>query len=194
MPGLPITISQALETVNLTTLLQPYYQLLPIELIKLQAQHSDAGRELKWEIFPADEFHRGWLQRSASGNNYENIYLIPTAKGRYIDEDPALMQQQAYYRVLALDKDNRPFYSKEVKVAAPAGPTNVKITASYIEMVSTSRIPGVIRIYDMKGSKWIDQAFAQVKRIDISNLPRGQFIVVVSGQDGNILTRKSFIR
>jgi hypothetical protein len=104
------------------------------------------------------------------------------------------MQQQAYYRVLALDKDNRPSYSKEVKVAAPAGPTNVKITASYIEMVSTSRIPGVIRIYDMKGSKWIDQAFAQLKRIDISNLPRGQFIVVVSGQDGNILTRKSFIR
>jgi hypothetical protein len=194
VPGLPITISQALETVNLTTLLQPYYQLLPIELIKLQAQHSDAGRELKWEIFPADEFHRGWLQRSASGNNYENIYLIPTAKGKYIDEDPALMQQQAYYRVLALDKDNRPSYSKEVKVAAPAGPTNVKITASYIEMVSTSRIPGVIRIYDMKGSKWIDQAFAQLKRIDISNLPRGQFIVVVSGQDGNILTRKSFIR
>jgi nitrate reductase NapAB chaperone NapD len=46
----------------------------------------------------------------------------------------------------------------------------------------------------MKGSKWIDQAFAQLKRIDISNLPRGQFIVVVSGQDGNILTRKSFIR
>jgi hypothetical protein len=61
-------------------------------------------------------------------------------------------------------------------------------------MVSTSRIPGVIRIFDMKGSKWIDQAFAQLKRIDISNLPRGQFIVVVSGQDGNILTRKSFIR
>ncbi|MFN7686649.1 MAG: hypothetical protein ACK5OP_02855, partial [Sphingobacteriales bacterium] len=104
--GFPITITQAIETVNLTSLLQPYYQLLPIELIKLQAQQSTAGREIKWEILPANEFHRGWLQRSASGNNYENIYLIPTAKGRYIDEDPALMQQQAYYRVLALDKDN----------------------------------------------------------------------------------------
>jgi hypothetical protein len=192
--GIPINITQALETVNLTTLLQPYYQLLPIESIKLQVQHTTAGREIKWEVFPADEFTRGWLQRSASGNNFENVYLIPNAKGKYIDEDPMLMQQQAYYRVLALDKDNRPAYSKEVKVAPLPGTTNVKITASNVEMVSTSRLPGVIRIFDIKGSKWIEQSYVQVKKIDISSLPRGQFIVVVSAQDGNILTRKSFIR
>jgi hypothetical protein len=192
--GVPITITQALETVNLTSLLQPYYQLLPIELIKLQVQHSAAGREIKWEILPADEFHRGWLQRSASGNNYENVYLIPAAKGMYIDGDPAFMQQHAYYRVLALDKDNRSSYSKEVKVAAPAASTNIRITRSIVETVSTSRLPGVIRIFDMKGSKWIEQAYVHVKAIDISSLPSGQFIVVVSTQDGNILTRKSFLR
>ena len=79
-------------------------------------------------------------------------------------------------------------------MAAAPGSISMKITADDLELVSTSRVPGVIRIFDMKGSKWIDQNFSQIRKIDISYLPRGQFIAVVAAQDGNILTRRSFIR
>lgn len=192
--GFPVTITQALETINLTSLLQPYYQLLPIELIKLQAQHISNGRDIKWEILPADEFHHGWLQRRTSANTFENIHILSSAKGRYTDADPASMQQQVFYRLFVHDRDNRPAYSREVKVAAAPGSISMKITADDLELVSTSRVPGVIRIFDMKGSKWIDQNFSQIRKIDISYLPRGQFIAVVAAQDGNILTRRSFIR
>lgn len=192
--GFPVTITQALETINLTSLLQPYYQLLPIELIKLQVTHTSTGRDIKWDVLPADEFHHGWLQRRTSGNGFENIHTISSAKGAYTDADPASLQQQVFYRLFALDKDNRPAISREVKAPASPGTISIRITASDLEMVSNLRTPGVIRIFDIKGSKWIEQVFTQTKKIDISTLPRGQFIAVFAAQDGNILTRKMFIR
>lgn len=191
--GFPVTITQALETINLTTLLQPYYQLLPIELIKLQVQNMAAGRELKWEILPPDEFHHGWLQRSLPGNNFENLYLIPAAKGKFVDADPVVLEQPVYYRVLALDKDNRPSYSKELKALPVSGTTQLTFRSSVVSVLSTSRTPGIVRIFDMKGSQWIQQSYLLKTEINIQTLPKGQYVLVVSGLDGAIRKRQAFL-
>jgi hypothetical protein len=192
--GFPITITQALEAVNLTTLLQPYYQLLPIERIRLSISSSSGARQLQWEVMPASEFTKGWIQRRDGQSSYRNIAPLPSARGSWDDLEPDALSRKMYYRIMALDKDERASFSKEVLAQVPAGKTNIVISPSALRVHSTERTSGWVRIYDLKGAQLIGQTYMLQKEIAIDWLPRGLYMVIVTGQDGMIRHRQRFVR
>lgn len=192
--GFPITITQALEAVNLTTLLQPYYQLLPIEWIQLSVRSSSDARQLKWEVMPASEFKKGWIQRRDGTMSYQLIAPLPAAKGSWEDREPDALIRKVYYRVMAMDKDERVSFSREVMAQAPTGKTDIVISPSVLRVHSTERTSGWVKIYDLKGAQLISEAYVSQKEIAIDWLPRGLYTVIVTGQDGLLRHRQRFMR
>lgn len=185
--GIPITITQALERVNLTTLLNPYYQLLPFTWIDLKVATDDGSRNIRWNIQPASEFNAGWLQRrSASTPEYHNVTRINVAAGEYTDNNVQLMEENVVYRIEAQDKAFRHYFSKEVGAAAKTGTTKISAKNREVLIRSGHRTPGQIGIFTISGQRILQVGYQEEKRLDLSFLQKGIYVVKVVGSDGTL--------
>lgn len=193
--GLPIVIAQLVESVNLTTLINPYY-LLPISKIDLKAILDTDKVLLEWDIIPASDFNRGELQRrTGSSQDFKVITSINTAKGKYTDRDLFGITGDIFYRVKAMDIDAREAFSGEKRVSVPVRPGSyLQFTAPYLKvLLPTAQKIYTLEIFSMNGAKLYASKLSQSQNLDLSSLPGGQYIAVIRA-DGSVLKQTRFLK
>jgi hypothetical protein len=185
--GITITFPQALEAVNLTNLLSPYY-LLPIQFINLSIQKQDMGARVRWEIMPKEDFAKGMLQRrTKKETEYQNIYPISTASGWYDDNDSRQLQGSVQYRLKVLDRDARETYSKEYKITFSTNSVLLKLSNGILTgELTTARGNATLELYDATGARIFSQHFTRTISTNISNQRSGIYIVIIRSDDGQI--------
>ena len=192
--GIPITIPQAFEAVNLTSLLSPYY-LLPLEFINITVQKQDPGARVRWDIIPANEFEKGWLQRKTNKEtSYRNIQSISSAKGWYDDNDLEQVQGSVLYRILAMDKDARETYSKDYKISFPAkSGASLKLTGNTL-IAEYSYVGGVLEIFDARGASMYRERFTGMLRVNLSDKRNGIYFATIRSENGEVQTICKFMK
>jgi hypothetical protein len=193
--GFPIVIAQLVESVNLTTLINPYY-LLPISMINLKANLDADKVLLEWDILPSKEFKKGELQRRAgSSRDYKAITSISTAKGQYVDRDLNGSSGDLFYRIKALDIDARETYSGEKRVTIPVSPeTILQYSAPYLKVqLPTARKVYTVEVFSLNGARLYESKLTQSQNIDLSSLPGGQYVAVIRA-DGSVLKQLRLLK
>jgi hypothetical protein len=177
---------QALEAVNLTTLLRPYLlQLVPISSLSFSVAPYNLGNRITWDIIPKEELAEGWLQRKdAASDRYQDIHHFFQSSGWHEDASPG---NRPYYRIRALDRQGKESYSREYRAAQTWKTEGIRKEGQTLRASS----PGLmLSVYGMNGNL-ILQARGS---LDISTLPSGTYMAICTDEMGDVMARSSFIR
>lgn len=184
MPASFPDILQRIESLDITTLLQNYYQKLslPINYIQFKSTATNSTVKLNWEVFPSDEFVNGDVQRKFSSNE-EYISVSPMSSFASSFSDINVLQNNplVFYRLKVLDKDNKINYSKEISVnRKDAKKINFNVINSSLFIETDNKLGGTIRVIQMDGKIKHESFITQQSTIvNINNWPTGIYVAIV---------------
>lgn len=96
------------------------------------------------------------------------------------------MEENVVYRIEAQDKAFRHYFSKEVGAAAKTGTTKISAKNREVLIRSGHRTPGQIGIFTISGQRILQVGYQEEKRLDLSFLQKGIYVVKVVGSDGTL--------
>lgn len=172
-----------------------YYNPLPLTLIGFNAWRDGQQVQLKW--FTADERNVSHfdVERSSDGKDFASIGRI-TAKNNTANEynhaDHAPLNGTGYYRIKMIDHDGRHAYSpvrlvrssdEHATVQVYPVPARDEITVSTIGMPPVSLD---VRIYSQTGQLLKQETIqgGSIKKLDVSTLGKGAYMLRLLGNDG----------
>ena len=170
--------------------------ILPIELIRFDAQEDGKSVRLDWET--ASEINNDYflIERSVDGKDYFPIQAIDGAGNsttvkayRTFDTDP--LEGLSYYRLKQIDFDGSFTYSRPVAVRLVNGigglhlVPNPASSATHLDFTSSQLTDGVLEIFDTRGKRIYSEKLA-IERgrndhmMDLSRLDNGVYVVSLS--------------
>lgn len=187
-------IIQRIEMLDITLVMQSYYQKLslPINYIQFKSTATNNGVKLNWEVFPADEFVTGDIERKFNNTEaYKSIAPMSSYSAAFTDNNVLLDNPLVYYRLKVIDKDNKINYSREISVnKKDAKKVNFNVHASSLFVETDNKLGGSIRVIQMDGKIKFESPIAQqTTTININNWSTGVYIAIVL-QNGITTTYK----
>ena len=172
--------------------------VLPIKFGAISASLLNNVAKVTWNILLEENIKHYVIERSATGNNFLEVGVVAASRfSQYSFTDASPMNGTNLYRIKAISFDGEFKYSSIVKVSLGKAaqlqvyPNPVKDVLS----VSGIQFNDKIRVVDMKGNIVINQqtvSGSNALSIDVSNLPKGNYILEVTGENGS--QTKSFIK
>jgi hypothetical protein len=187
-------IIQRIEVLDITLPMQNYYQKLslPINYIQFKSSATNNSVKLNWEVFPADEFITGDVERKfSSAEAYKSIAPMSSYAASFTDNNVLLDNPLAFYRLKVIDKDNKINYSREISVnKKDAKKINFNVQSSSLFVETDNKLGGSLRIIQMDGKiKFESPIIQQTTTVNINNWPTGVYIAIVL-QNGITTTYK----
>jgi hypothetical protein len=178
-----ITTPARLQSVNLSSLLTPYYTALPFELQLFQASINDSDVTLRWQLNSGNDVTGITVQRKRStGANFSDLQTAGVNETTYTDKSVLQDNSTIQYRLKLTDKNQEVHYSKVVAVSKNKS-NSVTITATYdkLKVISANNISGTMDIISTNGSVVNRSTVSGTNpTIDISNLPAGIYVARLS--------------
>ena len=175
-------------------------EYLPVELVSFNAQIISKMTRLSWQT-AAEKNNEGFdIERSADGKNWQTIGFVQgygttqeEQNYTFIDETP--LDGNNYYRLKQIDFDGQFEYSmiEVVELATDAKPLSIYPNPIQNEL-NIINGEGQAMIYNTLGQLVKELTIdSQQWTINTSDLPKGQYILHIIKQNGNMIT-KQFIR
>jgi len=177
-------ILQRIEVLDITPLMQSYYQKLslPINYIQFKSTATNNSVKLHWEVFPADEFITGDVERKfSSAEAYKSIAPMSSYAASFTDNNVLLDNPLTFYRLKVTDKDNKINYSREISVnKKDAKKINFNVQSSSLFVETDNKLGGSLRIIQMDGKiKFESPITQQTTTVNINNWTTGVYIAIV---------------
>jgi len=182
--------------------------LLPLKLGKLSASKSGNDIELKWETFFENDSTEFFIQRSENGFDFKNIGGIKSVNNNsgklYQFADKEMAGSTVYYRIKAVDIDNKIFLGNVVTVSNSAvdnnslynvypNPVKDRLLLKFEVPVNTL---SHLAFFDMNGVLMFKKEInAGTKEIILNNMdrfPQGVYYLQYSGNN-TVLSKKIVI-
>lgn len=140
--------------------------------------------DVMWYLHPEDHFIITELQRSGNGVDFETIYKIDNEEGKldyqYTDSDPH--GGTNYYRVKVYYDDMISDFSRTYAINISIPEEDIvypnPVSEDYILINDDIEVGSDLSIYDVQGRRIMQQKFSS-RKIDISELPYGSYILVI---------------
>lgn len=170
------------------------FSTLPVNLIQFNAVKDGGHVFLNWQT--ADESNnKGYtIMRSSDQSNWKDLGFIAsnyqnTLNNNYSFEDQSPLDGPNFYRLRKTGIDGTIKYSdiREVEVDGSSSLQIYPNPAHDILNIQISNTPTSIEIMDIYGRSIM--RYGGVKKIDISNLPEGMYILKVAALDKVTTTR-----
>ncbi|MFT4016754.1 MAG: DUF3500 domain-containing protein [Agriterribacter sp.] len=176
---------------------------LPLRLLDFSVAANGTGRLLTWNTANETNVDRFVIQRSVDGNNYTDINTVKAENGAdnsyTVADNDFLAESTIYYRLKMNDLDGTYTYSKIISIKNSAVNT-ISIfpnpASTSLEIMAGNEIKrGNVRVFDTDGKTVIQKSGLSGKRlsIDISGLPKGVYVIIVSEGVNNIY-RSKFVK
>ncbi len=182
----PIDVPAQFQTIDVSALLNPYYTILPITFIDLQAKPSGDDVALSWQIEPAEDADSYEVERKTNTENrFITIQTLRLPKNHFVDRAILPKYKVVHYRLKVTDIDNRIYYSEEAVIKGKWR-NNYEIHSSrrLIQVIAPPGDMGTIEIFANDGSLKIRKQIASTTTmIDIAFLPAGIYFVRVMNKD-----------
>jgi hypothetical protein len=179
--------------------------ILPVELLDFYAEKSDEGVLVSWTT--ASEINNDYftVERSGDGKIFESVKKVKgagnsTKELSYSCEDFNPLTGTSYYRLMQTDYDQRSVTSKTIVVNFYNNLTNmislhpnpasdiVYVNVSWASMhkAGVKEADFMLRIFDVNGreamlGQMIHLSYGMLYPIDVSSLPKGVYVVQLSG-------------
>jgi len=184
--------------------------LLPVELVNFSASAKDCNITLKWATATEDRFSHFELQRGLDGSQFETITSMEGRGGsqlnvyNFVDKN-TVQGEIYYYRLKMIDLNLSYEFSDIINLTSNCEGVNFSVnlfpnpitTQSgevTLELKANDREWDIL-ITDMVGKVWYQgnvEMFQQIFKIDISQIPSGNYNVILKN-DGWIETKKFVI-
>ena len=182
---------------------------LPVHIVSFQGRPATQGVQLQWIAEEEDHQQHYTVQKSRDGRSWQNagrVNVKPPGVGAnsYSFCDKELMSGTLYYRLEAMDRDERTSYSSTVSVHVTGGQLVVNclgITGKSIpvELISPSTQAYHFSVYQLQGQELSRRSFTArtgVNRLQLE-LPAysaaGIYVLVVTDQQGVVVYRKRLL-
>jgi hypothetical protein len=196
-----VTLCYAASSTSVTMNVQDL--ALPVHLIEFKGKRESATVLLNWIVESEVNFSRYEIERSANGANFykigEKIAIGTPARTSYSYRDMQPMQGGAYYRLRMIDIDGKFTFSKVIAISGNGANVslsairpnpfydNIEISLSLEEgqSVRLNLVDGngrSVGVQTLNGSIGLNE----VTFSNLSNLPAGIYMLVVSTQGGEI--------
>lgn len=182
-------LSVSVETLN----------VLPLDLLSFSGNSDNGINKLAWKTANAVGFSRFELQRSADGNVFENIAVIPqhplSGSYAYDDEDP--LQGINYYRLRMIDIDGRYKFSHVITVVNRTGGAKyfniINPSPAGEIVIATNHINPAFVLYTSTGAcipAMASKTGTNTYRIHPLNAKAGIYFISLQDQNGEKQTKK----
>lgn len=177
--------------------------ILPVNTFSFDAIKSNKAVLLKWSTSTESNNAGFYIERSNGDNNWVDIGFVTTkakngnsnSKLDYSLTDNVPYQGINYYRLKQMDIDGKFEYSTTKQLHFGSSSSLIKLypNPAKTEVTITGAEAGsIIGVKDALGKTVLTSLIrAQTNvSINISQLPKGIYLVIISGKDGNTFTRK----
>jgi hypothetical protein len=172
---------------------QPAASPLPVVWGDISVRKNVSGNnELRWTTLEEQNAESFLIQRSENGRTFQTIGRKAaqgnsTTATNYTFEDVAF-SKDAYYRLIQVDIDGTPTYSRIVSIKGKAVSNVVYNGSNSLLVQSSDRSAKNLRVIDPSGRMMLQATVKDVSAtIDISSLSKGVYFVQVEGTDGAAL-------
>ncbi len=176
---------------------------LPVTLSSFTALCHGAGVSIKWSSKQEYNSKEYTLQKSNTGNSFEDVVTIPAAGQsnsplHYFYSDNNAFPNKTYYRLKQTDRDGKFTYSKIITVGCNGNEPEVylfpnpAVNEITISIKNNSQKVRSIVITDVSGRtiKWIQPlASAGNITLDVRSLQKGIYWVRIDTEVGELVTR-----
>jgi len=175
--------------------------VLPVELISFTAKQDKQSIQLDWQT-ASEENNEGFeVQRSNNGEEWEvldfvegNGTTLEVQNYTYTDEES--FAGVNYYRLKQIDFDGQFEYSEIVNISQKI--SNISIIEIFPNPVTDGLnivgAEGKVTIYNILGQPMKQFTVSdENSSIDVVDLPKGQYILRIQQQNGNMVT-KQFVK
>lgn len=184
------------------TVQSPSMAILPVTGFNASAVRTNTAVSVKWETLSETNNSEFIVQKSSNGNDWTMIGSV-AAEGNsnsrkeysIADNNPSANN---YYRIMQVDKDGQYTYSNTVTVYMTTVTKtttfpNPFVSAVQVSMLSSEKEKVTIRLRDMTG-KTVEQVEWTLQKgnnnttmNNLSQLPKGMYMITVTGQNGEQL-------
>lgn len=204
----PYNVSVARNSITVFQFRQLDFGALPLQIISFNAVLKAANKvALTWVTGPAECGNKYNVQRREDGGQWTDITSVndhcsSLKEYHFTDDLGSSSSNRVFYRIMQTDARNDRFFTNisAVGLTNERGPFTVKAlkqpTGDQLELVikNGGNTRGVVTVYDLTGivkKRFPSVQLNQTARLDISDLPKGMYIVEVnngsSRQTVNIL-------
>lgn len=171
---------------------------LPVRLINFTAQPENNNVKLQWTSADEQNFYGYAIERSGNANKWNEIGFVNAKTSGSVNSEYAFYDSQplsgtGYYRLKLVDLDGTFTYS-EIRMVVMNGNTAISIypnPAKNYFIVSGLTGKTVVKLTDITGR--VIQTITSnhpVEKINVSNLVKGVYILVIVPDRGRVTTRK----
>lgn len=172
---------------------QPVPSPLPVVWGDISIKKNASGnKEVRWTTLQENNSESFLVQRSENGRTFETIGR-KTGQGysssatQYVFED-AGFTKDAFYRLIQVDADGHPSYSKIVSIKSKAVSSVVYNGSASLLVQSTDKVAKVLKVIDPSGRVMLQTIIKDVSStVDISSLSKGVYFVYIEGTAGAAL-------
>lgn len=147
------------------------------------------NNELVWTTLQEFNSESFLIQRSEDGRSFQTIGRR-TATGNSVDASTYVFedvdyQKDAYYRIIEVNADGKPSYSKIVSIKGSSLSTVFYNGSNKLIVQSTDKTQKFLKVTDVLGKLFISTSIKDTNAtVDVSNLSRGIYFVQLEGNAG----------
>lgn len=175
-----------------------YISSLPVELTFFKGQTTNEGTFLTWQTAIEENNYGFEVERSTNGQDWETLAFveghgttIETQNYTYTDEAP--LTGINYYRLKQIDFDGAFEYSDVVNITMKASNNGeVRLFPNPVsDELNIVNGEGVATIYNALGQPVRELIINNVQStINVKDLPKGQYILRITQQNGNVVSQQ----
>ncbi len=162
--------------------------------LSIEAQNKNCKPVIQWKDNEYASVKEYQVERSYDRENFEPIAAVAADKAAHHDyTDQNNQKPVSYYRLKVIQENGSSYYSSIVytntscmseKVSIYPNPVQDQVTISMTSNISVDQI--TLYSYNGKESgKWTMNGNEQQVKLNLSALPRGQYLVVIKERSGN---------
>lgn len=162
---------------------------LSVLFSQINIQPSKNSNYLSWNMQHEDQLVRFEIDRSSDGVNFTTIGDIAAKRNigsTYQYTDMQVLNGLNYYRIRAVDADNKVYFSQVMKADNSIKNTSVLLApnpGNGMVQILKSNVQQVT-VLDMRGNKVIQGANIVNSKLDLSNLASGNYVIQITDESG----------
>lgn len=178
---------------------------LPVKLISFEVSQQENQALLQWTTSQETNFSHFEIEKSTDARNWvkigENVYSSTANTYRFSDaEILSYGKNTLYYRLKMMDQDGSFAYSRmesfhAANLAAILLYPNPASNTVKLEMTGISDWNDVqnVKFYNVSGQLILNIPKLTNGEIDVTNIPKGSYIVVITNKNGSIRNSKVIV-
>jgi hypothetical protein len=172
---------------------------LPVEMTYFRGQAITSGSYLEWQTATEENNDGFEIQRSIDGKNWEKIGFEAGAGTTFEVQNYDFLDARPltgtnYYRLKQIDFDGKFDYSQVVTIfyGQELANDNFKVFPNPVkDQLTIMDGEGIATIYNILGQPVKEFTINNAQfSIDMNDLPKGQYILRISRQNGNVVTKQ----